>query len=112
MCTQKQVSSGNVPIFLHNSGDSLILHIRVSPNASKSKFVGLYQNELKIAVKAPPVDGAANKELIRFLAKSLGIPKSSLTLLRGETSRSKQIAILSVHEKIVSTKLDEIGLND
>lgn len=78
---------------IRQSGDSIILHIRVSPNASQSKLIGFYADELKIAVKAPPVDGAANKELIRFLSKLFAIPKSSLNLIRGEASRSKQVSI-------------------
>ena len=51
---------------------------RVQPGASKSAVSGLYGDSLKICLSAPPVDGKANEELIKFLSKTLDIPKSSI----------------------------------
>jgi hypothetical protein len=62
---------------------------------------------VKIRIKAPPVEGAANKELIRFLAEHLAVPRASIELLSGAGTRQKRIAIqgLSAHE-IVRALLD------
>ena len=49
---------------------------------------------------SPPVDGRANEELVRWLAKELGVPRSAVTLLRGQTSRSKQLRIDTAHRKV------------
>jgi uncharacterized protein (TIGR00251 family) len=54
---------------------------------------GRHGNAIKIRVKAPPVDGAANEELIRFLAKRLGVPRSLIRLVSGASSRQKRITI-------------------
>ncbi|HBM14780.1 MAG TPA: YggU family protein [Lentisphaeria bacterium] len=64
---------------------------RVQPGSSKNKIAGLYCDSLKITLNAPPVDGKANEELIKFLAKTLDIPKSSVLIISGLTSRNKSI---------------------
>ncbi len=56
-------------------------------------IVGLHGDALKIKLKAPPVDGAANKMCIDFLAKFFQLPKSSLEITAGHTSRTKQVLI-------------------
>ena len=56
-------------------------------------IVGLHGDALKIKLKAPPVDGAANKMCVQYLAKCLKVPKSSLEVISGHTSRSKMILI-------------------
>nr|BDT27990.1 DUF167 domain-containing protein [Bacteriovorax sp. HI3] len=72
-----------------------ILRIYVQPGASKNEISGLYGEppRLKVKIKAPPVDGEANKEVIAFFAKLLGISKSRIELERGETSRQKDLLI-------------------
>jgi uncharacterized protein (TIGR00251 family) len=75
------------------TGSGLRLRIQVQPRASKSEVVGLYGDALKIRLAAPPVDGAANDELIAFLAKRLGVPKSRISLVAGTTSRAKTVAV-------------------
>lgn len=70
------------------------LSIRVQPNASRNEIVGwLDDGSLKIRIQTPPQDGKANKALIAFLAKELGVSKNQISILRGETSRQKVIAI-------------------
>jgi len=66
---------------------------RVVPNASKNEVVGLYQDAIKIKLKAPPVDGKANEELVTFLSKLLSIPKNSIEIAKGETNRNKIIIL-------------------
>ena len=74
------------------------LVVRVTPNARKSEILGWGADEkgrpvLMIKLAAPPVDGKANDELLRFLAKSLGCPRSRIQLVRGEASRQKTVEI-------------------
>jgi uncharacterized protein len=58
--------------------------------------VGLHNGALKVALTAPPVDGAANKALVEFLAKTLGVPKSGVTIVSGETSRNKTLRVAGI----------------
>ncbi|MBN2194050.1 MAG: DUF167 domain-containing protein [Polyangiaceae bacterium] len=70
--------------------------MRVKPRASTSRVIGLRADALEIAVAAPPVDGAANSELIATLAKWLGVPRSALSLVGGATGRRKLVDIRGV----------------
>ncbi len=71
----------------------LLLEIYVQPRSSKSCLAGIFDGRLKIRVKSPPVDNAANKECLRLLAKKLGLPKSRLTIASGHTGRRKKVLI-------------------
>jgi uncharacterized protein (TIGR00251 family) len=73
--------------------EGLIFKIAVQPRASRNQVVGLKGDALKIKLTAPPVDGAANKTCLQFLAKSLGMPKSSLAIHSGASSRTKLIRV-------------------
>jgi len=72
--------------------------IKAAPNSSINKIAGIYGDAIKINIKAPAVEGAANKELIKFLSKKFKIPKSEI-ILKGETSKQKYIT-LPINEKI------------
>ncbi len=74
----------------------LILRLRIQPKASRDAFVAPYgEDEYKITITAPPVDGQANIHLIKFLAKQFGLPRSRISLESGETSRSKSLRLKS-----------------
>jgi uncharacterized protein len=75
---------------------SIRLTILVQPRASRTEIVGPYGAAIKIRIAAPPVDGAANEELIRFLAKTLGVPKSAVTIVSGERGRRKVVSVEGV----------------
>ena len=79
--------------FFQTSNDHITLNIMVQPRSSRNQVAGIHADALKIKLTAPPVDGEANKRLIKYLAKLLKLPKSSLTIIRGETSRTKCISI-------------------
>ncbi len=81
----------NMPFSFKN--DKIYLDIYVQPKSSVNKIIGIFDNFLKIKIKAPPVDGAANKECIKFMAKILKIPKKSISIISGETGRRKKIEI-------------------
>ncbi len=74
-------------------GDDLILDLKVQPGASASEFAGTLSARLRIRLKAPPREGKANVELIRFLAGCLDVPRSAIFIERGETSRIKRVRI-------------------
>lgn len=69
------------------------LQVKVTPNASRNEITGLIDGVLQVKVSAPPVKGKANKELTAFLSQALGVKKSSLSIVKGQTSRNKVIAI-------------------
>lgn len=79
--------------YLQLRGQEVMLAVRVQPRASRSELAEPVGHELKVRVAAPPVDSAANDELLRFLAQQLGCPRHQLRLVRGRSSRHKLIAI-------------------
>lgn len=81
--------------FIERDGD-LIFNVRVVPQSSKSAIVGELDGSLKVKLQSPPVDGAANAELIRILAKHFGVAKSAVVILKGQTSKTKQIKISGI----------------
>jgi uncharacterized protein len=78
---------------LRPAGQACVLDISVSPNAKRTAADGLHDGALRVRLGAPPVDGKANTQLLGWLADELGCPKRSITLLRGDTSRRKQVQI-------------------
>jgi uncharacterized protein (TIGR00251 family) len=74
----------------------LIFNVKVVPRASRSELVGEQDGTLRVRIAAPPVDGAANEELIRLLAKTLEVKASSVTIVSGEASRMKKIAVKGI----------------
>jgi hypothetical protein len=76
------------------------LKIHLAPRSSRNQLVSCTDDQLKIKITAPPVEGRANQALIAFLAKQLGIAKSRVELAGGETSKQKKIKIhgLALHE--------------
>ena len=70
-----------------------MLDLHIQPGAKKSEVVGLHGEALKLRIASPPVDGRANAALIAFLADALEVPKQSLAVVRGETSRRKTVRI-------------------
>lgn len=71
---------------------TLTLHIQ--PGAKMTEFAGLHGDALKIRLAAPPVDGKANEALIKFIADTLGLPKSAVTIKSGQTSRRKALEVI------------------
>lgn len=69
------------------------LRIFLQPKASRDQIVGIHDNELKIAITAPPIEGQANAYLLKYLGKLFKVPKSSIVLEKGELQRHKQIFI-------------------
>jgi uncharacterized protein (TIGR00251 family) len=79
--------------FFAPTSQGYLLRLTVVPGAQRTQVVGLYGDRLKVRLAAPPEKGAANRELIDFLARSLSLPKSSFKLTLGAQSRSKVVAV-------------------
>jgi len=82
------------------------LRLRIQPGSSKKSICGLHGEALKVKLFAPPVEGAANKALIAFLSKALGIKKSAISLTSGERSKDKRVFI----EGVMLEEMEEIFL--
>lgn len=87
----------------HNNG--ICLEVQVQPRSSRSQIVGVTEGRLKIKLTAPPVEGEANQALIDFLARELDLPRRNISLLRGETSRYKLVAIFGLSPEQLREKL-------
>jgi uncharacterized protein (TIGR00251 family) len=81
---------------------AFVFAVRVIPRSSKSEIVGEMDGALKVKINAPAVDGAANAELIKFLAKQLKIAKSAVEITNGQTSRCKQVRISGISQADLS----------
>ena len=75
------------------SDGHITFDVRVVPRASKTAAAGEHDGALKVRVAAPPVEGAANEELLRFLALSLGVPLRSVEIVAGHASKSKRVRV-------------------
>jgi uncharacterized protein len=82
-----------MPTYFRATGQGYMLRLTVVPGAQRTQVVGLLGDRLKVRLAAPPEKGAANQELIAFLARRLKLPKSSLKLTGGAQSRSKVVTV-------------------
>jgi uncharacterized protein len=72
---------------------SVMVRLHVVPNAARTQIDGLHDGALKVRLHAPPVDGKANDALVRWLATTLAIGRTDIELVRGQTSRRKEVRI-------------------
>jgi uncharacterized protein (TIGR00251 family) len=84
--------------------------VHVQPRASRTGIVGIHGAALKVRLHSPPVDGAANDELIAFLAKSLGVAKRAVRVVAGHSSRSKTVEIEGVPPESVQALTHGAGI--
>ena len=83
----------------------VLLQIKVIPGSSVNKIVGVEGDQIKVKIAAPPEKGKANKEIISFLAKVLGLRKKDVVIENGEKSRVKLVRIYGVEKERVFEKL-------
>lgn len=91
---------------LKETKDGLIVNIKIVPNSKKNEIIR-EEEFVKIKITAQPIDGKANKALIEFLSKNFKIPKTSIKILKGETSKEKTILFETKDEEKLQ-KLKEI----
>ncbi len=75
------------------TASGLRVHVLVQPRASRDALLGVHGGQLKIALRAPPIDGEANAALVAFVAKVLHVPKKVIAIAHGEASRKKTIVV-------------------
>jgi uncharacterized protein (TIGR00251 family) len=89
-------------------GDSVRFAVRVQPRAGRSKVAGVRGGALLLRVAAPPVDGAANEELVRLLAGWLGVARRDVSIVGGAASRSKLVDVRGVSVEAVRSLVTEV----
>ena len=95
-----------MPFRLEETEEGCTFEVRVVPRASANRVSGDYGDAIKICVTASPVQGAANKALLKFLARQLGVKSSDIEILAGHSSRTKRIRVSGITtEKIRSSLL-------
>ena len=95
----------SVAPYLQEKDNGVLLLIKAQPRASKDEIGAALGNELKVKIAAPPVDSAANDALILFLADILGCSRASVQLVRGQSSRHKQLFIRGMSAAQVEEQL-------
>jgi len=90
---------------IHSLPASVRIRVHAQPGAKSTELAGLHDGALKVRVQAPPLEGRANEELIRFLAERLGVARSQITLIRGAKSRSKIFEVSGISETLVRVGL-------
>lgn len=95
------------PSWLIVKNQDVLIDVHAQPGAKRSAIVGEHGGRLKIAIASPPVDGKANSALIAFLAKKLALPKSSISIVGGETSRQKRFLIKGISEAECLEKISD-----
>lgn len=97
-----------VPAIEEKDG-SVWIRVRVQPKASREGVIGEVEGRVRIALTAPPVDGAANAALVAFMAKTLGLPKRGVEITAGTRGREKTIRVDGLRLNEVRAKLTETG---
>ena len=77
----------------YSQNRGLTFTVRIVPRASRSEIVGEHDGALRVRIAAPPVDGAANRELVRILAKSFKLPQNAVEIVSGANSKSKMVRV-------------------
>ena len=92
-------------MWIRETPDGVIFKAAIQPRGSRNEIAGLKGDALKIRLTAPPVEGAANKMFVEFLAKTLKVKKSDVEIIRGQASRSKQVLVRSATRKKIESLL-------
>ena len=104
-----------VALRIDNNQSGITFCVKIVPASSRTEICGLYEDMLKIKLSAPPEKGKANKELIGFLAKTLGIRKNQIAITSGLTNPVKTIKIVDIPAERVLIRLkqeiNEFGKN-
>lgn len=90
---------------ISSRGDDVLLLVKVQPGKKKSRVLGFQEGRWRLDIAAPPIDGKANKALVRFLAELLDVAGRRVTVEGGESSRHKQVVVQSVTVESVLARL-------
>jgi len=97
---------------LKEKDGAVTLRIRVQPRARFTEIIGEHAGALKLKIAAPPVDGKANEECRRFLARLLGVNARSIEIVMGESSRDKIVRIHSTDSRRIAEALSVVHTNE
>ena len=92
-------------LMVNMSISAVRISVRVHPSAARSEVMSFTDGVLQVRVSAPPIKGKANKELIAFLSRLLGVGKSKIDIIRGLTTRDKVIAINGLSQEDIMKRL-------
>ena len=87
--------------------EATVIDVRVIPRSARAGIAGTREGALLVRLHAPPVEGAANDELIAILATTLGLPRRAVTIVSGERSRSKRVRIAGADAQAIRSRLFE-----
>ena len=90
---------------IHDTAAGATFQVKVHPRARKNAITGVVGDALKLALTAPPVEGRANEACVKFLAEFLNVPRSSVTIAGGASSRHKVIRVAGATAAQVGEKL-------
>jgi uncharacterized protein len=90
---------------IERTADGAAFNVRVIPRARRSGLAGTRGEALLVRLQAPPVDGAANNELIEVLASALQVPKRAVSIVAGDRSRQKRVKVLGIDADTVAARL-------
>ena len=90
---------------LHESDRGVSFAVKVHPRAKKNAITGELGDALKVSITTPPVEGRANEACVEFFAKLLKVPRSSITIAAGQTSRNKVVRVVGVTGQYVRDRL-------
>lgn len=93
---------------IDSTGDGAVLWIRVQPRARRDAVAGVHGEALKISLKAPPVDGAANKALRVFLGQLCDVAPSTIEVVSGHSGRSKRVCFRTLDEAALARRVEEV----
>lgn len=105
MSTKSQQSVPQNSISFEETASAVTFAVKVAPRASRNAILGTLGDALKVALTAPPVDGKANEACVAFFAELLEVPRSSVSIVAGESSRNKRIRIVGVSARQVAERL-------
>jgi len=91
---------------VQESGDGVTFAIKVHPRARKNSITGQLGDVLKVSLTSPPIDGRANQACIEFFAKLLKVPRSSVTIASGQSSRNKVVRVAGLTADEVRQRLE------
>lgn len=92
-------------IAVQQQGDSVTFSIKVHPKSRRERIVGALDEVPKLEITAPPIEGKANEACVRFLADLLKVPRSSVTIAAGKSSRNKVIRVAGISAVAVTQRL-------
>lgn len=90
---------------LRQRGEAVAFGVHVVPRASRDKIAGIRDGAVRIRLTAPPVEGAANEALVRFLSSVLRVPKQDIEIVSGQTARRKVVSVYGLSKEEIEARL-------